>query len=314
MASTTILSDNGASSGSAGIKTTGGNDGVLILQTTTSGGTATNALQINTSQNVGIGITPSATGSGYTSLQVRSANLMSDSAATVLYNNAYYTGSVEKYIATGYANKLVLNAAANGSMVLYGTSSGSAGADITFTNILQVNKDATVALQGGTSSSGTGIAFPATQSASTNANTLDDYEEGSWTPVFEIGGVDSGATWAVKTGSYTKIGRTVMIWAYLYSSTGRGSGSGVVRITGLPFATENTSLSNYHVVDARAGISWSGGGAGLPFTYQPANTTYMQFYSTANSTSSGTSGLTEANFSAAGTLEINLMLSYLANN
>jgi hypothetical protein len=32
------------------------------------------------------------------------------------------------------------------------------------------------------SASGSGISFPATQSASTNANTLDDYEEGTWTP------------------------------------------------------------------------------------------------------------------------------------
>ena len=48
MASTILLSDNGASSGSAGLKTTGGNDGVLILQTTTSGGTATNAVYIDT--------------------------------------------------------------------------------------------------------------------------------------------------------------------------------------------------------------------------------------------------------------------------
>ena len=37
---------------------------------------------------------------------------------------------------------------------------------------------------GGTtpSASGAGISFPATQSTSTDANTLDDYEEGTWTP------------------------------------------------------------------------------------------------------------------------------------
>ena len=50
MASTTILSDNGVSSGSAGLKSTAGNDGVLILQTTTSGGTATNAISISNTQ------------------------------------------------------------------------------------------------------------------------------------------------------------------------------------------------------------------------------------------------------------------------
>ncbi len=55
MASSILLSDNGVSSGSAGLKETGGNDGTLLLQTTTSGGTATTALAIDTSQNVGIG-------------------------------------------------------------------------------------------------------------------------------------------------------------------------------------------------------------------------------------------------------------------
>jgi hypothetical protein len=55
-----ILSDNGVSSGSAGLKTTASNDGILALQTTTAGGAATTAMTINTSQNVGIGTTSPA--------------------------------------------------------------------------------------------------------------------------------------------------------------------------------------------------------------------------------------------------------------
>ena len=51
MTTSTILSDNGVSSGTSGIKTSGGNDGTLQLQTTTSGGTATTAVTIDTSQN-----------------------------------------------------------------------------------------------------------------------------------------------------------------------------------------------------------------------------------------------------------------------
>ena len=51
----TILSDNGVSSGSAGIKSTADSTGALALQTTTAGGAATTALTIDTSQNVGIG-------------------------------------------------------------------------------------------------------------------------------------------------------------------------------------------------------------------------------------------------------------------
>ena len=47
-----ILSDNGVSSGSAGLKSTAASDGALSLQTTTAGGTATTAISIDTSQNV----------------------------------------------------------------------------------------------------------------------------------------------------------------------------------------------------------------------------------------------------------------------
>jgi hypothetical protein len=55
------------------------------------------------------------------------------------------------------------------------------------------------------SASGAGITFPATQSASTDVNTLDDYEEGTWTPT------GNGITFSVATGFYTKIGRSVTL-------------------------------------------------------------------------------------------------------
>jgi hypothetical protein len=77
--------------------------------------------------------------------------------------------------------------------------------------------------------SGAGITFPATQSASSDANTLDDYEEGTWTP--SIGGT---ATYAEQNGRYTKIGRVVIV-EYTLSITTRGTGS-TTDISGLPFA------------------------------------------------------------------------------
>ena len=51
MTTSYILSDNGVSSGTSGIKTNGGNDGTLQLQTTTSGGTATTAVTIGIDQS-----------------------------------------------------------------------------------------------------------------------------------------------------------------------------------------------------------------------------------------------------------------------
>jgi hypothetical protein len=76
-----IFSDNGVSSGSAGLKTSGSNDGILTFQTTTAGGTATTAVTINTSQNVGIG-----TGSPTSKLQVVGSVLATGAASALRVN------------------------------------------------------------------------------------------------------------------------------------------------------------------------------------------------------------------------------------
>ena len=53
------------------------------------------------------------------------------------------------------------------------------------------------------------IKFPATQAASSNANTLDDYEEGAWNPTIAFGGGSTGITYTANAGIYTKIGNFV---------------------------------------------------------------------------------------------------------
>ncbi len=93
------------------------------------------------------------------------------------------------------------------------------------------------------STSGSGITFPATQSASTDANTLDDYEEGTWTPTLTFGGGSAGQTYSVRTGSYTKIGRTVYASGRIIL-TNKGSSTGSANITGLPF-TSISGNTNY---------------------------------------------------------------------
>lgn len=84
------------------------------------------------------------------------------------------------------------------------------------------------------STSGAGITFPATQSASTDANTLDDYEEGTWTP--SVGGT---ATYNSQTGTYTKIGRLVYIRGTM-SINAIGTGSTQV-MSGIPFSAATNS-------------------------------------------------------------------------
>ena len=84
------------------------------------------------------------------------------------------------------------------------------------------------------SASGAGITFPATQSASTDANTLDDYETGTWTPALKFGGGTTGLTYKNTRGVYTKIGSLVTIHGF-FELTAKGSSSGSATIT-LPFA------------------------------------------------------------------------------
>ena len=74
------------------------------------------------------------------------------------------------------------------------------------------------------------IQFPATQNASANANTLDDYEEGTWTPTILQGG--GGIT---GTGNYVKIGRLVSINIDA-NLNGVRNGS-VFQIGGIPFVS-----------------------------------------------------------------------------
>jgi len=78
------------------------------------------------------------------------------------------------------------------------------------------------------------ISFPATQVSSTNANTLDDYEEGTFTPT-DASGVN--LVFTSNTGYYIKIGRIVHCYMNLrYPSTADGNAA---RIS-LPFPVVST--------------------------------------------------------------------------
>ena len=64
-----------------------------------------------------------------------------------------------------------------------------------------------------------------------NANKLNDYEEGTWTPTFVSGGTASGTM----TGKYTKIGRQVTVYGTgVYTAI-----TGDVTLAGLPFTNGN---------------------------------------------------------------------------
>ena len=109
----------------------------------------------------------------------------------------------------------------------------------------------------GSSGGITGLTFNATQSASAGANTLDDYEEGTWTPTATGASSAGTTTYAAQAGFYTKIGRLVTVQISLSYSAMTGTGDMV--IGGLPF-TSGGGASQYSVGSTMtSGLNWTTG-------------------------------------------------------
>jgi hypothetical protein len=122
-------------------------------------------------------------------------------------------------------------------------------------------------LSGTLSVGGGQIAFPAAQNASANANTLDDYEEGTWTPALLFGGSAVGITYSNQVGVYVKVGQHVHV-EYTVTLTSKGAAVGAATVSGLPFFTSAVPTAAIDFV----------GGAGLTSTpYFAASGTSMFF-------------------------------------
>lgn len=95
------------------------------------------------------------------------------------------------------------------------------------------------------------IKFPSTQNASSDANTLDDYKELTFTPGITINAVTTGITYGTQIGRGFKIGKFVFITTLHIVLTSKGVQVGNVVITGLPNAA--TSTTNAHSAFSFAG-------------------------------------------------------------
>lgn len=124
---------------------------------------------------------------------------------------------------------------------IYSPGADTVGLTAGGTLVGSVGLGTTLALQGATSQSGTGITFPATQSASSNANTLDDYEEGTWTPTLNRLSGSSNYTFTQQSGFYTKIGNVVHVQFAIVISAITTQGTRFLFIDGLPFTPRNNT-------------------------------------------------------------------------
>jgi len=104
------------------------------------------------------------------------------------------------------------------------------------------------------------IQFPTTQVASANGNTLDDYEEGTFTPSQGSGIVLVGTFGS--SGTYIKIGRMIIISGSITGTTSVSISAGSQLFTNLPFTVSVTG----------GGVASNGnltaGGILIPFSTQ----------------------------------------------
>ena len=141
----------------------------------------------------------------------------------VLFGSASYTAIK----CVNSATRRVVPSAANGGIADGNTELGDSGSRF---------KD--LYLSGGVYLGGTG-----------SANLLDDYEEGTWTPVlaYAFGGTWEGTPTTGNVGKYTKIGNTVVATATLAWSGDNGGTKtpAYVIVKGLPFATANVTYQRW---------------------------------------------------------------------
>ena len=117
---------------SSGLVTSGSTDGVLQLQTA-----STTAVTIDASQNVGVGVTPSAWGNIFKVIDFSGNGSIAGSASAIsLFDNAYYNGTSYVYKTTNLATRYTLN---TGVHSWYTAASGTAGNAITFTQAMTLD-------------------------------------------------------------------------------------------------------------------------------------------------------------------------------
>jgi hypothetical protein len=144
------------------------------------------------------------------------------------------------------------------------------------------------------------IAFPATQVPSTDANTLDDYEEGTWTPELRFGGATTGITYTTQIGYYVKVGRLVLASLQITLSS-KGSATGAASIAGLAFTAQNLTGTLLHV-----GSSLAAGMAGLTSAISPRMVGGTALIDMFDWGATGIAGIDDTNFTNTSVLAITI--------
>lgn len=207
---------------------------------------------LDASGNLGVG-----TNAPNKKLELKTDTTTAGSEASILIHNytsgttSYYVGGLfgagyrdvrfPAYIAgiDFYRTSTAGGLASLGDIRFYASGAGGTQAELRASDEkMRITNQGNIALAGAsTSATGVGITFPATQSASTDANCLDDYEEGTWNITCNT---ESGTAYTItsRNARYTKIGNIVTIQAtFAYSA----KGSGQLAFIDLPISASTAS-------------------------------------------------------------------------
>ena len=108
---------------------------------------------------------------------------------------------------------------------------------------------------------GKGICLGVT--SNTDANTLDDYEEGTFTPQLYVDSSHTGIVYDGQGGAYTKVGNLVTCFV-MFGLSSKGSASGNVTFRNLPFTISN-SIADTSLDGGAANWGYWGGTSGINY-------------------------------------------------
>ena len=130
--------------------------------------------------------------------------------------------------------------------------------------------------------SGAGITFPATASASSDANTLDDYEEGTFTPTLNSGFSVAPTSYSTQSGRYTKIGRFCFVEMEIDAAGATANGNHL-KLGGLPFTVAGSPPLASAVIGVQSSFD-ANAGDNIVFTQ---NATTVEFFTMAGGIRAG---------------------------